>query len=347
MFLGHIRENLATRKYSILQYSVLDMAQGFFKIPLDRKTKHKTGFVTHQGVWELNQLPFGLMNSPCAFSMVMTKVLRGFSYKFALTYIDDCLIFSQSFDDHLVHLSQVFDSFRKANLKLKMSKCHFAAKEVKYLGHRFTQEGIGVDCEKIKAVVDFPTPKKLTNVRAFLGHSGYYRRFVEGYAAIARPLNQLLRKDSKFQWTEQCDVAFKKLKEKLTTPPILAFPDFSDESSFLLYTDASHLSIGYVLGQRVLKGHEVVIGYAGRLLRPAERNWGISDLEGLALVEGIRYFHTYLAKRLFTVYTDHIALRTLKENKSTGRLGRWAVFCRVTNMKWSTKVESTMAMQTQ
>ena len=307
-------------------YSVIDMAQGFFQIPLDPETKHKTGFVTHQGVWEFNRLPFGLMNSPMAFSMVMTEVLRGFSYKFALTYIDDCLIFSQSFDDHLVHLSQVFDRFRKANLKLKMSKCHFAAKEVKYLGHRFTQEGIGVDSEKIKAVVDFPTPKNQTDVRAFLGLSGYYRRFVDGYAAIARPLNQPLRKDSKFQWTEQCEVAFKKLKEKLTSPPILAFPDFSDDSSFLLYTDASHQSIGYVLGQRDKKGREVVIGYAGRSLRPAERNWGISDLEGLALVEGIRYFHTYLANRPFTVYTDHIALRTLKENKSTGRLGRWAVF---------------------
>ena len=134
-----------------------------------------------------------------AFSMVMTEVIRGFSYKFALTYIDDCLIFSQSSDDHLVHFSQVFDRFRKANLKLKMSKCHFAAKEVKYLGHRFTQDGIRVDSEKIKAVVDFPTPKNPTDVRIFLGLSGYYRRFVEGYAAIARPLNQLLRKDSKFQ----------------------------------------------------------------------------------------------------------------------------------------------------
>ena len=307
-------------------YSVLDMAQGFFQLPLHPETKHKTGFVTHQGVWEFNRLPFGLMNSPMAFSMVLTEVLRGFSYKFALTYIDDCLIFSKSFEEHLVHLSQVFDRFRKANLKLKPSKCHFAAKEVKYLGHRFTQEGIGVDNEKTAAVVDFPTPKNQTDVRAFLGLSGYYRRFVQGYAEIARPLNQLLRKDSKWQWTEECEAAFKKLKEKLTSPPILAFPDFSEDSRFLLYTDASHQSIGYVLGQRDKLEREVVIGYAGRSLRPAERNWGISDLEGLALVEGIRYFHTYLANRPFTVYTDHIALRTLKENKTTGRLGRWAVF---------------------
>ena len=115
----------------------------------------------------------------------------------------------------------------KTNLKLKPSKCHFAAKEVKYLGHRFTQEGIGVDSEKTAAVVDFPTPKNQTDIRAFLGLSGYYRRFVQGYAEIARPLNQLLRKDSKWQWTEQCEAAFNKLKEKLTSPPILAFPDFS------------------------------------------------------------------------------------------------------------------------
>ena len=307
-------------------YSVLDMAQGFFQIPLDPETKHKTGFVTHQGVWEFNRLPFGLMNSPMAFSAVLSEVLHNISYKFALTYIDDCLIFSKSFDEHLIHLSQVFDRFRQANLPLKPSKCHFAAQEVKYLGHRFTQEGIGVDTDKIKAVVDFPTPKNQTDVRAFLGLSGYYRKFVEGYAGIARPLHQLLQKDHKFQWTDACDAAFKKLKEKLTSTPILAFPDFSEDSRFLLYTDASHQSIGYVLGQRDKKGREVVVGYAGRSLRPAEKNWGISDLEGLALVEGIRYFHTYLANRPFTVYTDHIALRTLKDNKSTGRLGRWAVF---------------------
>ena len=115
------------------------------------------------------------MNSPMAFSMILTEVQSGFSYKFALTYIDDCLIFSKSFEEHLVHLSQVFDRFRKANLKLKPTKCHFAAKEVKYLGHRFTQEGIGVDNEKTAAVVDFPTPKNQTDVRAFLGLSGYYR----------------------------------------------------------------------------------------------------------------------------------------------------------------------------
>ena len=211
-------------------------------------------------------------------------------------------------------------------MKLKPSKCHFAAKEVKYLGHCFTQEGIGVDQEKITAVINFPTPKNQTGVRAFLGLSGYYCRFVKGYAAIARPLNQLLGKDMKFIWTEDCEAAFNTLKEKLTSPPILAFPDFSEDSKFLLYTDASNQSIGYVLGQKDKEGREVVIGYAGRSLRPAEKNWGISDLEGLALVEGIRYFHTYLANRSFTVYTDHIALQTLKENKSTGRLGRWAVF---------------------
>ena len=124
----------------------------------------------------------------------------------------------QRFRRTLSYLSQVFDRFRKANLKLKPSKCHFAAKEVKYLGHRFTQEGIGVDTEKTAAVVDFPTPKNQTDVRAFLGLSGYYRRFIQGYAEIARPLNQLLRKDSKWQWTDQCEAAFKKLKKKVDFP---------------------------------------------------------------------------------------------------------------------------------
>ena len=305
-------------------YSVLDMAQGFFQISLDPETKDRTGFVTHQGVYEFNRLPFGLMNSSSAFSLVLNEVLRGINYKYALVYIDDCLIFSQTFEEHLHHLSEVFKRFRKANLRLKPSKCMFAAKEVKFLGHIFTQDGLSVDPGKVTAVTEYPCPKNQTDVRSFIGLANYYRRFVKDFAKIARPLNDLLKKDVMFVWSESCENAFQTLKERLTMAPILAFPDF--EKEFILYTDASHLAISFILGQKDDSGREKVISYGGRALRQAEKNWGISDLEGLALVEGIRYYHTYLASHKFTVITDHIALRTLKDNRMNSRLGRWAVF---------------------
>ena len=305
-------------------YSVLDMAQGFFQISLDPETKDRTGFVTHQGVYEFNRLPFGLMNSSSAFSMVMNEVLRGINYKYALVYIDDCLVFSKTFKEHLEHLSEIFQRFRNANLRLKPSKCMFAAKEVKFLGHIFTEEGLSVDMEKVSAVTEYPRPKNQTDVRSFLGLASYYRRFIKDFAKIARPLNDLLKKDVVFQWSESCEQAFTMLKKKLTMAPILAFPNFEQE--FILYTDASQQAISYILGQRDDEGRERVVSYGGRALRPAEKNWGISDLEGLALVEGIRHYHTYLANRKFTVITDHIALRTLQDNRTNGRLGRWAVF---------------------
>lgn len=315
-------DSLGQSKSSI--YSVLDMAQGFFQIFLDPETKDRTGFVTHQGVYEFNRLPFGLMNSSSAFSMVMNEVLRGINYKFALVYIDDCLIFSHTFEEHLQHLSEVFERFRQANLRLKPSKCMFAAKEVKFLGHVFSEKGLSVDSEKVSAVTEYPRPKNQTDVWAFLGLANYYRRFIKDFANVAKPLNDLLRKDVVFAWSESCEKAFCLLKERLTKAPVLTFPDFDKE--FTLYTDASQLAISFILGQKDEKGRERVISYGGRALRAGERNWGISDLEGLALVEGIRYYHVYLANHKFTVVTDHIALSTLRDNRTTGRLGRWAVF---------------------
>ncbi|MES9881967.1 MAG: reverse transcriptase domain-containing protein [Sedimenticola sp.] len=305
-------------------FSVIDMAQGFFQIPLDPTTKHKTGFTCHMGVYSFNRLPFGLMNSPMAFSLVMNEVLRGINFKFALCYIDDVLIHSQSFDEHLNHLSQVFTRFREANLRLKPSKCCFAAKEVKYLGHRFSKDGMSVDQEKIEAVKSYPEPKSQREVRSFLGLCNYYRRFVKSFADIARPLNSTLCKNAKFEWTDECRDSFNTLKKALTEAPILVFPDFSKK--FILYTDASIEAISYILGQKDSENREHVIAYGGRSLRPAERNWGISDLEGLALVEGIRYYRTYLADKEFDVYTDHQALTSLKTIQSPGRLGRWAIF---------------------
>ena len=305
-------------------FSVLDMHSGFWQIPLHPDTKHKTGFVTHEGNYVFNKLAFGLMNSPNAFAMVMSEVLRGINWRFAQVYVDDILVYSADFDQHLRHLQEIFDRFRKANLKLKPSKCCFAARSVRYLGHKFSSDGIFVDEEKIASVVSYPQPKSQREVRAFLGLCNYYRKFVKGYAGIASPLNRLLSKDVKFEWTTECEDAFIQLKKALTESPILSFPNFSER--FYLYVDASNQAISYILGQKDDKNREHVIAYGGRSLNKSERNWGITDLEGLALVEGIRHFKVYLSDKPFTVYSDHQALKSLKTSKATGRLGRWAVF---------------------
>ena len=305
-------------------YSVLDMYSGFWQIPLHEDTKSHTGFTTHGGNYVFNKLPFGLMNSPNAFAMVMSEVLRGINWHFAQVYVDDILVYSANFDQHLKHLQEIFDRLHKANLRLKPSKCHFVAKEVKYLGHKFTKEGIMVDEEKVASVLSYPRPKSPKDVRAYLGLCNYYRLFVKGFAEIARPLNKLLGKDVKFEWTDDCKHSFNQLKKALTEGPILVFPNLSKK--FFLYVDASNQAISYILGQEDDKNREQVVSYGGPSLNKTERNWGITDLEGLALVEGIRHFKVYLSDKPFTIYSDHQALKSLKTSKATGRLGRWAVF---------------------
>ena len=149
-------------------------------IPLDPETKHKTAFVTHHGIFQFNRLPFGLRNAPTTFQMLMTQVLQGLNWKFVLVYVYDILVFSQNFNQHLDNLQQVFDRLKSANLKLKPSKCEFAAKKVNYLGHVISKNGIQVNPDKIEVVKSFPTPKNPKQVRSFLGLCNYYRRFVLG-----------------------------------------------------------------------------------------------------------------------------------------------------------------------
>ena len=246
-------------------------------------------------------MPFGLCNAP----------------------LDDVLVYSQNFEDHLHHLRLVFDRFREAGLKLKPSKCHFGQKEVKYLGHVITTEGIQPDPEKVKVVQEYPAPKSVKEVRAFMGLTNYYRKFVKGFAQVASPLHDLTKKGASFLWTEDCQKAFDTLKKALTEAPILAYPDFTQ--SFQLATDASNDAIGMVLGQKQ-NGREVVIAYAGRKLNPAERNYSVTEREALAVVEGVKQFQHYVYGRQFTVLTDHSAVRWLMNIKEpTGRLARWAL----------------------
>ena len=306
-------------------FSTLDLASGFWQIPLDPETKQKSAFVTHQGVFQFKRLPFGLKNAPMSFQALMSKVLKNLNFKVALVYIDDILVFSKDFNQHLEHLDLIFSTLSSANLTLKPTKCKFAAKEVRYLGHVLSKDGVRVDPEKTSAVADFPVPKTVKQVRSFLGMCNYYRKFVKDYAKIAQPLNDLLKKDLKFVWTKACEQAFRSLKGALTSAPILAFPDFS--KPFIVSTDASDFAVGYVLGQLDDSGkREHAIAYGGRALHTGEKKWNVNEKEGLALIEAINTFRPYLEGSKFTVYTDNSTIKWIQSNKKlNSKVARWAL----------------------
>ena len=314
--MGHAKANI---------FSVLDCFSGFHQLKLHPKTKHKTGIITESGCWQFRKLPFGLMNSPSAFNLVMSKVLSGLLFKFALAYIDDILAYSSTFEQHLQHLQIIFDRFRKAGIKFKPSKCVFAKKSVKYLGHTLTKEGISVDTDKVSVIKNYKQPKNPKQVKQFIGCITYYKKFIKNFCHIVVPLNKLLKQNQPFIWDEKCEQSFQTLKNALVSTDILVYPDFSKE--FLLYTDASEYSLGYILGQRDDQGREKVIAYGGRALTPNEIRFPVTHKEALAVISGIRHFHVYLAHSKFTVYTDHKALTSLPTNKRyEGRLARWALF---------------------
>ena len=201
----------------------------------------------------------------------MSKVFKNLNWKMVLVYIDDILVFSKNFQEHLDHLQLVFQKLREAGLTLKPSKCQFAAKRILFLGHYISKQGIEVNPDKVKAVKTFPTPKTVKEVKAYLGLTGWYRRFIKNYSGIVAPLHKLLCKENNFVWTEECEKAFQTLKEMLTKTPILKFPDMSKE--FILTTDASDIALGYILGQKDDEGRETVICYGGRSIRKTERSY--------------------------------------------------------------------------
>lgn len=270
-------------------FSTLDLASGFWQIPMDSDTKHKSAFVTPSGVYQWKRMPFGLVNAPASFQALMTQVLRGLNWKTCLVYVDDILVFSNSFKEHLQHLEQIFTRLTEAGLTLKPSKCAFALSSVKYLGHVLTKDGVQVDVSKTDTVRSFPIPRNQKELRSFLGLCNYYRKFVKGYSRITNPLTALLCKDTPFTWTEECQSAFDKLRTALTTSPVLAYPDHN--KPFTLTTDASGSAIGYILGQTDSTGIERVIAYGGRSLNQHERKYPVSEKEGLAIVEGIKTYH--------------------------------------------------------
>ena len=245
-------------------FSTPDLASGYWQVKMDAADREKTAFATRLGFFEFQVMLFGLCSAPGTFQRLMEFVLAELQWQTCWVYLDDITVYGRDFDEHLEQLQEVFNRFRQAGLKLKPSKCFLLQSRVPYLGHVMSAEGVSTDPAKIEAVKQWPVPSKVTDVRSFLGLASYYRRFIQDFAEIAAPLHRLTVKSmEKFKWTPECDEAFRVLKEKLVSAPVLAFPCFTEE--FVVDCDASDYGRGAVISQRQ-GGDEKVIAYASQVL---------------------------------------------------------------------------------
>lgn len=240
-------------------FSTIDLQHGYWQVELAEQDHEKTAFTTGTGLYQFKVMPMGLTNAPATFQRLMEMVLRGLPWKICLVYLDDVLIYSRSFEEHLRHLEEVFRRFQASDLKLNPAKCCLAKDHVRFLGHIVSKNGIQPDPRNVESVKNWPTPRTPTEVRAFLGLCSYYRKFIRGFAHHAAPLHALTEKNVPFQWTAHCQDAFIYLQQALSNPPVLAFPDFA--LPFYLYKDASCSAIGAVLAQKH-GPHEKVVAYA-------------------------------------------------------------------------------------
>ena len=305
-------------------FSCLDLQSGFHQVPIRAEDRDYTAFMTGDGRFRYKVLAMGLKNSPRAFQSLMDVVLSKVAYKTALCYIDDIIIYSRTFEKHLSHLAEVFQLLRGAKLKLKRSKCKFGVGRIKYLGFIISEEGISPCDDKISAIKTFPVPINIRDVRSFCGLAQFYRKFIKNFAGIARPLYNLLKGGVKFIWSSECQQAFDTLKGALTGTSILIYPDFNKE--FLVATDASDISLGATLSQKDDEGRVRPIAYAGRSLKPAEKNYTVTHRELLAVVWAVEHFRVYLESSRFKIYTDHAALtHLLKQKHAHQRLIRWQI----------------------
>lgn len=303
-------------------FSSLDLASGYWQVEMNEMDKEKTAFITKQGIFEFNVMPFGLTNAPATFQRLMDRIFYDIKDKYVLVYLDDINIFSNTFEEHIQHLTEVLERFRQADLKLNLEKCHFCKKELAFLGHIVSEKGIQPDPGKVEKVQNFPIPTNLTELRGFIGLASYYRRFIKDFASIVEPMHRLMRKNIPYIWNEDCQKAFEILKEKLTTAPILIYPDFT--KPFVLYTDASYLGLGAILSQKDDEGNEHVVAYASRSLVGAEYNYSPTEIECLASVWAMKYFRPYIYLMDFILVTDHAALQWMMNNPNpTKRMTRW------------------------
>lgn len=284
-----------------IYFSHLDLSQGYYQLELHKDSRPYTAFTTNEGQFQMKRLPMGLKISPSVFSRLMSVAFSGLNYESCFIYLDDLIIFGNSLQQHNRNLVNVFERLRKVNLKLNPTKCDFLKKQILYLGHLISSEGISPDPQKSETISRYPIPQNADESKRFVAFANYYRKFIKNFAQIAQPLNELSRKGHIFNWNENCQQSFDTLKHALINPPVLQYPDFSENNNFILKTDAS----GYALGSVLCNNNDMPIAYASRVLNKAEKNYCTIEKELLAIVWSVKHFRPYLYGKKFQIFTDH------------------------------------------
>lgn len=304
--------------------SSLDIKSAYWQVPLAKDSRQYTAFsVPNRGLYQFCRMPMGLHNSAATWQRLMDSILGPDLEPNVFVYLDDVVIVTQTFEKHLSVLEEVFRRLREANLTISFEKCQFCRPQMRYLGYVVDKHGLHVDPDKVQAMLDIPSPKGVGDVRRILGTFSWYRRFVPDFASIVAPITALLKKSTKFAWTNECESAFRLMKERLITAPVLSCPDYS--LPFIIQTDASAFGIGACLTQPCADGDKV-ISYLSRSLSKQERNYSTTERECLAVLWAIEKLRPYIEGIPFTVLTDHHSLVWLQNLKDPhGRLARWSV----------------------
>ncbi|KMQ83753.1 reverse ribonuclease integrase, partial [Lasius niger] len=319
-YMNAILDKLRSARY----ISTIDLSQAYFQIPLEEGCRELTAFtVPGKGLYHFKRMPYGLTGAPATFQRLLDRLIGPEMDPHAFAYLDDIVVVTSTFEEHLQWLKRVLDRIRDAGLTINPEKSKFCRSQVKYLGFLVQQDGLSVDPEKTTSIVEYPAPRNIKQLRRFIGMASWYRRFIPQCATKLEPLTRLLKKNHSWEWGDNQKAAFESIKECITSPPILACPKF--ELPFVLQTDASSVGIGAVLTQET-EGVEQVIAFASRALSEAERKYATTEQECLAVVWAIKKFRPYLEGYQFRVITDHSSLRWLHNLKNpTGRLARWAL----------------------
>lgn len=319
-------EDMSVKAGNCEWYTILDINSAFWSIPIKPEDREKTAFVTQEGHWQWTRLPFGLKISPAVFQRTLTNILRKYKLmNFCICYIDDILIFSKTFEEHLEHIDSLLKAVQKEGFKLKQEKCSFAKRSVKYLGHIIEKNKIRPLNDNLEAIQSFPRPKTKKNIRQFLGKINFYYKYLENAAQTLEPLHNLLRKNVNFDWSDNCEKAFQKIKTYLCSGPILSIYNY--EKPVYIYTDASGEGFGAVLKQPQENNELHPVAYFSKKLSSAQKKKKAIYLECLAIREAIRYWQHWLIGREFTVITDHKPLENLKVKARTDEELGDLVYC--------------------
>ena len=289
---------------------------------MSESDKEKTAVAVPRGKFEFNVMPFGLSNSGATYQRMMDICLSGLRTDKVLSYMDDIVIFSKTFDEHIRDLKSVFECLHTADVTLKASKCIFAAEKVEFLGFELSVEGIKPQARLTNAINDLPRPGSKKELRRFLGMAGFYRAFIKNFTALSQPLNRLTGDNVPFVWDSRCDSAFQKIKQYLSCKPVLAFPKLNEP--FVVECDANDYAAGRVLSQKGVDNVLHPIAYFSTSFTGFQRNWAPITKEAFALVLAVRHWQIYLIGAEFILRSDHNPLVYIRKQKDPrGKFGRW------------------------